>query len=799
MIFNYLKISFRSMLRHKSFSIINIAGLTIGLVTFLAISLYVVDEFSYDQFHTNKDRIYRAVIHADFDGQVHTWGGAPNLLAPVAMKEIPEVEKATRVFHHNFGDLGFISTDTEKFSETQLFFADQEIFDVFTIPFVKGNSAKALDRPGTVVISESAAKKYFGEHDPVGKTLTVNNSTVLEVTGVYKDFPSNSFLQCQLIASFASNWFGLEKNQSWGNASFDTYFLLHEGTSKENVQQKVVDMLGKNIPKEDQWFTIALQPLTDIRLGSGELNSTFDRRVYGDLNQVKILSALALIIILIAAVNYMNLTTAQSQRRNKEVGISKTLGASHFHLKGKFYFEAMMFVLVSMLLSIAIFSLLLPFYNSLSGKTITMEFVGSLWFWIGFISVWMTLTFLSGFYPAMYLSSFSPKMALQNTNHSGGQATIRKGLVVLQFSASIILIICSIVFYKQMNFIRNKKLGFNSEQVIAVMVSGAKDRDQVAAVKTAFESLSDVVNVSRSQSYPGMGTSMRTILKEGSNDQQGASLLTMRASSETLDVLSIKLLAGKTLPETKEPGDTTVQVVVNKATADYLMTTPENLIGRKVLIQGFGNGPIEVVGVTEDFHYNSLHQKISPFCIHNAPTESLTYLLVKVNTSDLPRTLTHMENTFKKIIQSAFEYTFLDDHLAAMYKSEQTLSRVVLLFSSLAIFIACLGLYALASYTAEQRVKEIGIRKVLGATVLHLVGLLSKDFMKLVLIAFLIGVPAGYYLMNRWLESFAYKITIDVSIFIIAAVVTAAIAWFTVSFESVRTATSNPVNSLRSE
>jgi len=798
MLYNYLKISLRGMLRNKSFSIINIAGLTIGLLTFLAISLYVVDELSYDRFHENKDRVYRAVISADFDGQVHKWGGAPNLVAPTSMKEIPEVEKATRVFHHNFGDLGFISTNDEKFSETKLFYADPEIFDVFSIPLLKGNPDKVLDRPGTVVLSQSAVKKYFGDADPIGKTLTIDSYNTVEVTGVYQDFPSNSFLQCQLIASFSSNWFGLEKNQSWSNASFDTFFLLHEGTTKEAAEQKVEQMLDKNISKADRWFTLALQPLTDIRLHSGDLNASFDRREYGDINQVKVLIALAAIILLIAAVNYMNLTTAQSQRRNKEVGISKTLGATHYQLKGKFYFEASIFVLISLLGSIALFSFILPLFNSLSGKNISMDFVTTAWFWMAFASVWFVLTFLSGFYPAMYLSSFSPKTILQKTSHSGGQASIRKGLVVMQFTASIILIICSIVFYKQMNFIQTKKMGFEPEQVIAVMVSGAKDREQVAAVKTAYESMSDVTKVSRCQSYPGMGTSMRNIYREA-NDERGSSMLTMRSSSETLDVLNIKLIAGKTLPETKDPKDTTVQVVINKATADYLMMEPEDLIGKVVRIQGFGNGPTEVVGVTEDFHYSSLHQKITPFCFHNASTEGFTYLLVKVNTGNLMSTVKQLEDNYKKIIPSAFEYTFLDQHLASLYTSEQTLSRVVLLFASLAIFIACLGLYALAAYTAEQRVKEIGIRKVLGATVPHLVILLSKDFMKLVLIAFVIGIPGGYYLMQQWLEAFAYKTTMDISIFILAGIVTAAIAWFTVSFESVRTATSNPVKSLRNE
>lgn len=798
MLTNYLKIALRNIARYKSFSIINITGLTIGFVAFLAISLYIVDEFSYDRFHEKKDRIYRAVISADFDGVVSKWGGTPNLLAPTAMKEIPEVEKATRYFHHNFGDIAFISTETENFSESQLHFADPELFDIFTIPIVKGNQDKILERPGTVVLSESAAKKYFKEEDPIGKTVKVDNTLDLEVTGVYKDFPSNSFLQAQLIASFSSNWFGQDRNQSWGNASFDSFFLLHEGVSQKTADEKITAMLLKNVPEDRRWFTIALQPLLDIRLYSGDLKA-FDDRAYGDFSQVKILMALAGIIILIAAVNYMNLTTAQSQRRNKEVGIAKTLGATFGQLNRKFYLEASLFVLASLLVSVTLFSLLMPAFNELSGKSITMNFINSAWFWLGFVILWVVLTFLAGFYPAMYLSSFSPKAALRKTAASGGQANIRKSLVVLQFSISIVLIICSVVFYKQMNYIRDKKLGYEPEQVIAVMTTAASEAKQELAIKAAYEELSDVVSVARSQSYPGTSTSMRNISREGSESESGASMLTLRATAEVLDVLNIKLLAGKSLPENKDPKDTVIQVVVNKATTDYLGITPQEALGKLVDIQGF-NQRTEIVGVTEDFHYTSLHQKIIPFCFHNGTqTESFNYLLVKVNTGNLVSTVSQLENIFRKNVSSSFEYNFLDEHLNSLYRSEQNLSRVVMLFAGLAIFVACLGLYALAAFTAEQRTKEIGIRKVMGASVPHLVGMLSKEFMVLMLIALAIGIPGGYYVMSQWLADFAYRTDIGVTVFVLAGMISLMIAWLTVSIESFKAASVNPVNSLRSE
>ncbi len=795
MLTNYLKIALRNIIRNKTFSLINILGLSLGLVSFMGISLYVIDEFSYDRFHSNGERIYRAIFTAYFDGQVNKWGAVPNKLAPTVAREIPEVEKVARVFHHNFGDIAFVATETEKLSETKLFYADPEIFDVFTIPLIAGTPGKVLDRPGTIILSETSAKRYFGDTDPIGKTLLIDNTLNLEVTGVYKDFPRNSFLTCQLIGSFSSIKFGKEENQRWGNASFDTYFLLNEGVSLEVANKKVAELLERNIPKDQRWFTITLQPLLDIRLHSGDMTSSIDRKQYGDFNQVKVLIALAFVILLIAAVNYMNMTTAQAQRRNKEVGISKTLGASFAELSSKFYLETSIFVLVSLLISTVVFLIALPLFNAITGKAIPLDFISKRWFWYSFAAVWAAVTFISGSYPAFYLSSFSPKTALVKTSNSRSQVSVRKWLVVFQFSISIIMIICVVMFYKQMNYMRNKNLGYQPDQVIAVMVSAAKDRDQVMALKTELESLAEVKTVARSQSYPGIVTSGYTITRDGSD--QGASISATRATHEILEVLGIKLLAGRTLPETKDTNDTTTQVVINKSTADYLQLSPQEAVGRQVKI--FNDHQSEVVGVVEDFHFASLHQQIGPYCFNNNSDNRYIYLLVKVDSKELTATVKKIESVFKKIIPAAFEYTFVDQQMANLYKGDERLFNTVLFFSGLAIFIACLGLYALASFTAEQRIREIGIRKVLGASVTELVTMLSKEFMALVLIAFVIGIPAGYYLADNWLQTFAYRTKLDVFIFVLAGLVSLMIAWITVSFESVKAAMRNPVESLKGE
>lgn len=561
------------------------------------------------------------------------------------------------------------------------------------------------------------------------------------------------------------------------------------------ANQKIAELLERNIPKDNRWFSITLQALLDIRLHSTDLTASIDRKQYGDYNQVKVLTALAFVILFIAAINYMNLTTAQAQRRNKEVGISKTLGATFTELNSKFFLETSIFVLTSLLISTFVFLIGLPLFNALSGKAISIDFIFQDWFWFSFVAVWAILTFLSGFYPAFYLSSFSPKTTLLKTPGSGGQAFVRKGLVIFQFSISIVLIIYAIMFYKQMNFMRNKNLGYQPDQVIAVMVSAAKDRDQVMSLKTELESLAEVKEVARSQSYPGIGTSSYTITRDGAD--QGTSILTTRATHEIVDVLGMKLLAGRTLPENKDPKDTTIQVVINKSTADYLQLSPEEALGRRVKI--FDRGVSEIVGVVDDFHFASFHQQIGPYCFNNSPDNRYIYLLVKVQTNELSATVKKIETTFKKIIPAAFEFTFLDQQMDELYASDERLSNIVLLFASLAIIIACLGLYALASFTAEQRTREIGIRKVLGASITNLVTMLSKEFLGLVLIAFVIGIPVGYYLMNNWFEGFAYRTNLDVFIFVIAGIITLAIAWVTVSVESLRAARRNPVESLKGE
>ncbi len=797
MVETYLKIFLRGFVRNKVFSFINLLGLSVGLTCAVLIALYVVDEFAVETHHAKLDRIHLLTTEASWGGQTQKWTGVPNAAAPTIAKEIPEVERAVRMFAHEFGNLAFVASEDVKSSEKTLGWADPDIFEVLTYTFLQGDPATALTRPNTAVVSQSAARKYFGSADPIGKTLTVDKMAPLEVTGVYTDPPATSRFQYPIIGSFASHYFGDERNQSWGNASFETYLLLQPGADAAEVERKIEAMLVNQLPGDNKWFTLHLKPLKDVYIYLGDVQDYYHadgRR--GDINQLRILSGLGLIVILIAAFNYMNLATAQSQRRFKEIGVSKTLGASSRHLARKFYMETAVFVLIALVTSLLLCVAILPAFNAIVGKNVSTDFLLAPWYWGAFAAVWVTLSLVAGFYPAFYLSSFSPKAALKSVPDSGGGLTLRKSLVVLQFAASTVLIISALMLYQQLVFMRDKKLGYRPEQVIAVRTTGAESREQILSLKAAYEQLPDVLSVSRAQSYPG-GTASGRSIPPLSGEGDGLSIRTVRADDRVVESLGIRMLAGTGLPEIKAAEDTTVQVVVNQVITDFLGISPEEAVNRVVQVHGFGR--VTIAGVMENFHFASLKEAIGGICYHNARTEGMNYLLVKVKTDHLTETLRTLETTYQSMVPTAFEYTFLEQRLQALYQSEEQLAQVILLFAGLAIFVACLGLYALAAFTTERRTREIGIRKTMGASVLQLSNLLTKEFIRLVAMSLLLAIPFGYYAVDQWLAGFAYRVGMDWMVFVGAGLVSMVIAWLTVGFESVKAAMANPVEALRSE
>lgn len=794
MLRNHLKLALRHFTKNVSFSLINLFGLAFGLAAAFAVLLYVQDELSYESFHENAENIVRVNLVATMDGSQLKLGTAPNHAAPFLQEKLPEIREALRVFPHNFGETASITVENQNFIEDRLYWSDPNLFDVFTLDLLPGAAPDPLARTNTAILSESSARKYFRNQNPVGKTISVDNSHELEITGVFRDLPANTHLPFGIIGSFQTISLGKPDRLSWGNASFYTFLLLHPETGVAEMEAKIAEALKNGIPEDRQWFQLKLKPLLDVHLHSGDI---MDRAGYGSIGQVWVLISLAIILLLIACINYMNLATAKSEQRSKEVAINKTLGATRGQMASQFYVETAVLAIVGIVLSLIILNLALPYFNNLADKELTLGLLLKPQFWLSLVGVWALITAVAGSYPAVYLSSFDPISILrQQKQHRFGAAFVRKGLVVFQFAVSTILIVSTLILYQQLNFIRNKKLGYEPEQVLAVRVMGIQPRSNIESLEKELQQLPTVVGTSLSQSYPGHSASGRSLSLPNAPEGQSADLTSCRAHPGIFDVLDLKLLAGRPMKLMSE-GDTVTQVVLNKSAVEFLGLTPEEAIGRRV---DADLGISEIVGVSEDFHFGSLHDKIGFYAFHNRNSEWLQYLLVKLQTTDLMETMQQLKNTFEKVAPSvAFEYTFLDQKLESLYRSEQRLASVIFIFAGLAILIACLGLFALAAFATERRTKEIGIRKVLGASVTNIVSLLSKEFLQLVGIAFLVAAPIAWWAMNRWLQDFAYRVDLEWWVFVLAGAVAGMIAFVTVSFQSVKAALANPVEALKRE
>lgn len=792
---NYLKIAWRNLKTDRMFSVLNVLGLSIGLTIAILLFAFIAFELSFDQQYAKKDAIYRVLVDTKdevFDNEV--WCRAPAALAPALENDAPDVAQAARMLHHNFGKSAFVNVGNINFSESRFFWCDPELFSIFELETLAGDALTGLKQPNTVALSESTARKYFGSIEAIGKTIKVDDRYELEVTAVFKDFPSNSTLEGDLIGSFATTKFA--KRPQWGNSSFETYLLLNKNASIVSAEKQLQQVLDKNVDAENQWFTFSLQPLEKIHLYSAGYAETNVTRI-GDINEIRNLSILGLIILIIACVNYMNLMTARSQKRSKDVGINKTLGASVQNLIARFYAETGLITLLALVIGLIMAILLMPMFNMLTDSDIHLESLFRYEFLIGLFLFWAVTTLISGSYPAFYLASFSPKTILSQKLGKSGNGTIRKGLVVLQFASSVVLIIGVLVVYQQTQFMMDKNLGYSPENVVAIATGGIRNETNKQALLQEFSSLTTVSKVGLAQGFPGLDVSGRSLFRD-ENDEQGLGVQTNVSDASITEVLQLKILAGKPLPEVKQEGDTITDVVLNKKAIEYLGYSPEEAIGKRVNMM-LGNSAY-ISGVVDDFNFESLHQPIGGYAFHNGKSEPKSYVLVRLNSAGLSTTMRELETIFQNVVpNSAFEYTFLDKKMEALYARERKAANIGLAFCLLAIFIACLGLFGLAAYTAEQRKKEIGVRKVLGASIFSITEMLSKDFLKLVLIALGIAFPIAFFIMRKWLEAFAYRIEIGWSVFLTAAMVSMAIALFTVSFQAIRAANANPIRSLRTE
>ncbi len=799
MLKNYLKIALRNLRKNKLSAGLNILGLAMGLSIAGFLLLYIQDERSFNHQHTRIDRIHRVIVHPEYEGMTEKWANAPNAVGPAAKDAIAGVEEYVRLMKHNFGDKAFVNTDDKKLVETHLYWADSSLLEIFDLSIVQGNRSELLTQPNQVILSESTARKYFDDQDPLGKSLTVNNNYTLNVAGVFEDLPQNMSLDANMIGSFQTvRWM---QRLTWSNSSYETFLLLNEQANPQTIETELANLLDQNVAEEEQWFSLSLQPLREVHLYSSDITNSYTSRL-GDPQQLRLLILLVIIVLLIASINYMNMATARSQAKAKEVGITKTVGASRGNMIQRFYVETIALVGLALLMSVILIVLFLPFFNQLAGKSFHFTDILKPEFALGALTIAAVIVLLSGAYPAFYLSGFSPRSLFSNIAAEGqsrGSGIFRKGLVVSQFVASVVIIVATLVFFEQLRFIQHKNLGYRPDLVVGILTTGAENSAQVDGLINNLRQLPVVEHVGRAQTFPGNDASGRTITKPQHSDQT-LLIQSNRITPEIVDLLDLKLLAGRTLPDRELTNeDSVVQVILNETALDFLGYTPEEAIGREA--PGlFYRKRAEITGVVEDFHFQSFRQPIGGYILHNNPSEWRAYTLVKLKTDNLAQSMRQLRSVFERTVpNSAFDFTFLDQHLETLYRSEQKVARIFLVFAILTIVIACLGLFGLAAYTAERRTKEIGIRKVLGASVLNLFGVLSIDFIKLIVIALLIATPLAWYFMQNWLKDFAYHVDVPWWSFPVAGLMVIVIALLTVSFHSIRSAIANPVDALRNE
>lgn len=796
---NYFKTAWRNIKSNKLFTTLNIAGLAIGLCVFIILFAYVANELSYDRMYKNSKNIYRVNMETTAEYDYGKWAELPNAVGPAMLADVPQVKAVTRLIKDDFGESASLKADNKNFIETGLYLADAAVFKIFDFSFTEGTVNTAFEQPKSIVISQAAKEKLFGNQPALGKMIYVNNRDTLHVSGVYKNLPANSTIDCDMIYNIMDSWMG--KNVSWSNASFETYCLLQPNANTAQVEKMATALIDKNVEKENQYYTkFLLQPLSDIHLYSADLRAGYSSKI-GDIASIKSLLFLSLLILLIASINYMNLATARSQKRAKGIGVNKVLGANMRQMLLHFYMETGIVVLISIVAGYVLAFLVAPLFRNITGSTLSTEDLSAMPIIISLAIVWFIVTLIAGSYPAISMSRISPLVLMSKAKQKNSLAdVIRKALVVFQFAASIILIVAVIIIYQQMQFVRNKNLGYNPKGIVAVSIKSVQKDEKVNATINSLKNLAAVESVSAVQSIPGERESGRSVHKI-LTDKEGMPVKTCHTDGSIVETMQLKLLAGNTLPSTLAKGDTVCYALINETVATYLgFKTPEDAVGRNIITEMADKSL--VVGVVKNFNYQSLKNEIGGYVYYtmNESPELYRTLLIRYNSQNISQLVQQVQTVFKnELPNTAFDYEFLDNHIQNLYAAEQQTAGTITVFSLLAIFIACLGLFGLAAFTAERRTKEIGIRKVLGATVTNISAMLSKDFIKLVLVSMFIAFPVAYWAMDKWLQSFVYRVNISWWVFVVAGISALLIALLTVSFQSIKAAFANPVKSLRTE
>ena len=808
MLKNYLKIAYRNLLKKKVYSFINIFGLGVGMACCVLIFMFVQEELSYDNYHERGDRIYR-VIHGSIPEEGVTegeatndfwvWGNAP--VGPALKRDFPEIEKVIQ-FSGRADILLSIGDNIQQ--EEGILFMDSTAFEVFSWELLQGDPKTALGAPYSIVLTESTAKKYFGDANALGQSIKGSevagraNAGDYTVTGIMADVPSNSHFEFNLLLSlntFRQSSPGIFDD--WGYVDTYTYLLVNENFNQAAFQAKIPDFIQRgNTDTEEFGYTIRLEPLKDVYLRSDAQRQPGQT---GSLSNIYVFSIIGIFILVIAIINFMNLSTARSMERAKEVGIRKSIGAGRKSLIFQFLGESFIIVLLAALVGFALVTVSIPFMNELTAKEFELNILLN-WKTIPVVLATIVIIgLLAGSYPALVLSSFRPVSILKGINKSNARgANLRKTLVVFQFSLSIALIAGTMIVYSQMALLLNQDMGFDKEQMVVLDYNYDGDVTNVSAsIKNEMEAIPGVSSVAFSRSVPGSHfPNAYTTLEMADGEMVGQAQPIFQVGLDFIDHYNLELAAGRTYSR-DFPSDSTQALVVNEAAArQYGYANPEDIIGKKFDQWGRAG---EVIGVVKDFNYISLHASIEPLTL---PFEAYAsrYVSVKLTGDDIPATLAGLEGVWNQLVpQRPFIYSFLDEDFNQQYQSDFRFRKIFTTFSILAILIASLGLLGLTTYTAEQRTKEIGIRKVMGANVGNIVGLLSKDFVKLILIAILVSTPVSWYAMNLWLQGFAYQVSIQWWVFLIAGVGSIIVALMTISFQSIKAALMNPVKSLKSE
>jgi putative ABC transport system permease protein len=810
MIRNYFKIAFRNLMKYKFISFINLFGLTVGLTCCMLIVAYIFNELSYDKFNPNADRIYRVTRSFNTPDGVevlHLSAVAPPA-GPLLKNDFPDIEKITRTISNGNTAMKY---GEKLFNENTAYFADENLFDFFPVPVLKGNAKNALAEPFSIMLTQKIATKYFGDEDPMNKMIKVDRLFTYKVTGIFKDFPANSHFHPEILLSFNSlkDSAVYGANQlltNWGNNSFYTYLLLPKNYPAENIRARFPDFIDRNMHfpgappafKPSTGTKLYLQKLTDIHLRS-HLDDEIEAN--GDIKRVYIFSAIAFFILLIACINYMNLATARSMLRAREVGIRKVVGAERKEIIFQFLSESVMIAWISLLLALLFAWLTFPYLNKLSGQHLSMALLFQWKILLPILLLPFIVGIISGIYPALFMSSFMPVKVLKGIAKVGsGNVSFRKVLVVAQFAISLILIIATVVVFQQLSYMQKASLGYDRDHIINIPYSSALN-PQFESFRNDLLKNSIIKNMGRSSRIPTgrlLDASGTQIMGADSMIPMNVDLKVVTVDHDFIPTYNIHLSAGRNF--SRDFSTDSVNYVINEAAVKILgWKSPQSALGKDI---AYGGTKGKIIGVTNDFHFESMHQKIVPLLMRMPSFNQGGYgvLSVKIAGNNIPSAINSIQNTWARYLPDApFTYTFLDESYSTLYDAEQKQGTIFTIFACIAIFIACLGLFGLSAFSITQRMKEIGIRKVLGASVNNLLTLLSKDFLKLVLIAAIIAFPIAWFSMNSWLQDFAYRIYIHWWVLAAAGIVAGVIAFATISFQAIKAAVSNPVNSLRSE